>query len=107
MADNALRNRPPSGIGLIDSMFGDRPAQVDLKMNGTVPFVDAARIWAYAAGLNETNTSERFTRLSELGRLPDSDVRGWIAAFEYFQLMRLREQHRVVARWQLRYAIRI
>ena len=95
MADNALRIRPPSGIGLIESMFGNRPAQVDLKMNGTVPFVDAARIWAYNAGLNETNTSERFARLSELGRLPDSDARGWIAAFEYFQLMRLRQQHRV------------
>ena len=95
MADNALRNRPPSGIGLIESIRGERPGQVDLKMNGTVPFVDAARIWAYAAGLNETNTSERFTVLSESGHLPDSDVRGWIAAFEYFQLMRLRQQHRL------------
>ena len=77
MADNALRNRPPSFGGLIESLFSDRgPAHVDLKMNGTVPFVDAARIWTYAAGLAETNTSERFTRLAELGRLPESDVRG-------------------------------
>ncbi len=96
MSDNALRNRPPSIGGLV-SLFSDGgPKHVDLKMNGTVPFVDAARIWAYAAGLAETNTSERFTRLAELGRLPEFDVRGWVAAFEFFQLMRLREQHRYV-----------
>ena len=93
MSDNALRNRPPSTGGLLELWFSDSgPAHVDLKMNGTVPFVDAARIWAYAAGLEQTNTSERLTRLAELGRLPATDVRGWIAAFEFFQLMRLREQ---------------
>ena len=94
MADNALRNRPPSG-GLVEALFsGGGSTHVDLKMNGTVPFVDAARIWACAAGLTETNTSERFTRLVELGRLSEPDVRGWISTFEFFQLMRLREQHR-------------
>lgn len=96
MADNALANRPPSG-GMVASLFGDSEARsVDLKMNGTVLFADAARIWAYAGGLTETNTSARFTQLVEIGRLPESDVRGWIPAFEFFQLLRLREQHRRV-----------
>jgi CBS domain-containing protein len=95
MSDNALRNRPPAGRGIVDSLFGEAgPERVDLKMNGTVPFVDAARIWALAAGLLDTNTSERLRRLGEAGRLPQDDVRGWIASFEYFQLMRLRAQHR-------------
>jgi CBS domain-containing protein len=95
MSDNALRNRPPAGRGIVDSLFGEAgTARVDLKMNGTVPFVDAARIWALAAGLQETNTSERLRKLGEAGRLPLDDVRGWIASFEYFQLMRLRAQHR-------------
>ena len=93
LAANALRNRPPVG-GLVETLFGGRATtHVDLKMHGTVPFVDAARIWAYANGLSETNTSERLTRLVELGRLPATDVRGWTAAFEYFQILRLREQH--------------
>ncbi len=97
MADNALANRPPSGGGLVESLFGDSEARsVDLKMNGTVLFSDAARIWAYAGGLTETNTSARFTQLVEIGRLPESDVRGWVPAFEFFQLLRLREQHRRV-----------
>lgn len=29
-----------------------------------------------------------------MGRLAEPDVRGWVAAFEFFQLLRLREQHR-------------
>jgi CBS domain-containing protein len=95
MAENALRNRPPAGRGIVDSLFGEGgPARVDLKMHGTVPFVDAARIWALAAGLTETNTAERFKRLAEAGRLPADDVGAWVPSFEYFQLMRLRSQHR-------------
>ena len=95
MSDNALRNRPPAGRGIVDSLFGEGgPARVDLKMHGTVLFVDAARIWALAAGLHETNTAERLKQLSEAGRLPEVDVRAWVPSFEYFQLMRLRAQHR-------------
>ena len=96
MSDNAMQNRPPAPGRIAESLFGDvgAPARVDLKMHGTVPFVDAARIWALSAGLHETNTSERFRRLAEMGRLPPEDVDGWIAAFEFFQLMRLRAQHR-------------
>lgn len=94
MADNALRNRPPSG-GFVDTLFGERASgRVDLKMNGTVLFVDAARIWALAAGVEETNTAARLGELNELGRLPDDDVRAWLPSFEFFQLMRLRTQHR-------------
>ena len=96
MSDNALRNRPPAAGRLTESLFGESggPDRVDLKMHGTVPFVDAARIWALRAGLHETNTSERLKRLAEAGQLPADDVDGWIAAFEFFQLMRLRAQHR-------------
>jgi CBS domain-containing protein len=96
MADNALRNRPPAAGRLVESLFGETGGRerVDLKMHGTVPFVDAARIWALAAGLHQTNTAERYKQLAELGRLPHEDVEAWIASFEFFQLMRLRAQHR-------------
>ncbi len=94
MADNALRNRPGGGRGIIDALLGEAgKGRVDLKMHGTVPFVDAARIFALAAGLRETNTSERLERLGALGRLPPEDVKAWVPSFEYFQLMRLRGQH--------------
>ena len=94
MADNALRNRPGGSRGIVDALLGESDkGRVDLKMHGTVPFVDAARIFALAAGLQETNTSERLTRLGALGRLPPEDVKAWVPSFEYFQLMRLRGQH--------------
>jgi len=67
--------------------------RIDLKLNGTVPFVDAARIWALDLGLKETNTSARLNALAAGGRLPIEDVRGWVAAFEFLQLLRLRVQH--------------
>jgi CBS domain-containing protein len=95
MSDNALRNRPPDSGGIFESLFGEAKAEtLDLKMHGTVLFVDAARIWSLAAGLPQTNTSERFRRLAEAGKLPESDAAAWIDSFEFFQLMRLRVQHR-------------
>ena len=97
MADNALMNPPPTIGGLIESLFPDSGLEsVDLKMSGTALFVAAARIWAYSVGLKQTNTTERLTQLAAVGRLHGADVLGWIAAFEFFQLMRLREQHRRV-----------
>jgi len=95
MSDNALRNRPPSAGGVFENMFGETMGQpVDLKLSGTVPFVDAARIWSLAAGVGETNTSARLRRLIDLEKVPAGDVEGWIDAFEFLQLMRLRQQHR-------------
>ena len=95
MSDNALRNRAPSSGGLFDGVFGDGGVSpVDLKLNGTVLFVDAARIWSLAAGIAETNTSDRLCLLAEQSRVPTGDANGWIDSFEFLQLMRLREQHR-------------
>lgn len=99
MSDNALRNRAPSEPGWIESLLGENAeAPVDLKMNGTVPFVDAARIWALDAGIVETNTIRRLARLRALGRVSTEDADGWSGAFEFLQLLRLRAQHRVGAR---------
>ncbi len=95
MADNALRNRPPEFGGVFESLFGDGGRHVlDLKLSGTMLFVDAARIWALAAGLPQTNTTERLRRLAEGGKLPELDADGWNDAFDFFQLLRLRAQHR-------------
>lgn len=99
MSDNALRNRAPSSGGMLEAMLGDGLGDaIDLKMHGTVPFVDAARIWSLAAGLTETGTGARLRRLSELERIARADAEGWIEAFEFLQLMRLREQHRRAGR---------
>jgi CBS domain-containing protein len=95
MSDNALRNTPPPAPTVFDRLLGEDlgKAPMDLKLHGTVPFVDAARIWALAAGLAETNTAERLRQLAAAGRLPAEDAAAWIDAFEFCQLLRLRAQH--------------
>ena len=99
MSDNALRNRPP--LSWRGELQGAEDASgeesIDLKMNGSVPFVDGARIYALATGVTETNTVDRFAAAGVRRGIPEPEVRAWCDAFEYIQLLRLREQHRKAA----------
>ena len=99
MSDNALRNRPPlNWRGELRAAEGDSGVEgIDLKMNGSVPFVDAARIFALAAGITAANTVQRLTEAGAKQGIPTAEVEAWCDAFEYVQLLRLREQHRRAA----------
>ncbi len=96
LSDSALRNGPPSSWtgGLLGSLFTQEEAVVDLKMNGTTPFVDGARLLALAHGVACTGTAERFNELATAGRLPPSEARDWVSAFQFLQSLRLRAQMR-------------
>ncbi len=96
MSDNALRNRPPlNWRGELRPAEGDEGVEgIDLKMSGSVPFVDAARILALAAGVPATNTVQRLVEAGTSHGIAAEEIRGWCDAFEYVQLLRLREQHR-------------
>jgi CBS domain-containing protein len=96
MSDNALANRPPLNWRgeLSGAQDSSGVESVDLKLNGTVPFVDGARILALANGVTSTNTVERFVQAGERCGIAESETRSWCDAFEYVQLLRLREQHR-------------
>jgi CBS domain-containing protein len=95
MSDNALRNGPPQSwtAGVLETLFSREAAVVDLKLNGTVPFVDAARLLALANGIRATGTVERFETLATMGVVPAAEVRGWVDSFQFFQSLRLRAQH--------------
>jgi CBS domain-containing protein len=98
MADNALRNRPPlNWRGELQVADNSGVEGIDLKMSGSVPFVDAARIFALAAGVVSTGTVERMNRAGAIKGIGTGEIQGWCDAFEYVQLLRLREQHRRVA----------
>lgn len=88
MAANALRNRPPLGT-LRDFVTRDDDT-LDLKLNGTTPFVDAARILNLAAGGQATSTTARLRELVSRGILSTVDGEGYIDAFLFIQLLRLR-----------------
>ena len=96
MSDNALTNRPP--LNWFGELSGQSDAAgvegIDLKMSGSVPFVDAARIFALATGVTVTNTVDRLEAAGARKGVPADEIRSWIDAFEYVQLLRLRTQHR-------------
>ena len=99
MSDNARENRPPlSWRGELDAVDGGSDGEaIDLKRSGSVPFVDAARIFALATGITATNTVDRLTQAGAARGIPEAEVRAWCDAFEFIQLLRLREQHRRLA----------
>jgi CBS domain-containing protein len=76
LAQTAVQVRPP--IGLIADFSAD---EMDLKLLGARPFVDAARVLALAAGSAETGTA---ARLRAAGEKTAAD------AFHYIQALRLR-----------------
>ena len=90
MALNALtRNTPLNWRGAIDS---DAQGMLDLKLRGTAIFVDAARIYSLAYGIQETNTRKRLDAAGPLLKLAETEYAAWISGFEFLQMLRLRIQ---------------
>ncbi len=93
MADNALRNTVPlNWRGLIETEEVQGRALLDLKMHGTVLFVDVARLYALAHGVAATNTRARFEAMARVLGVERVEYEAWISAFEFLQLLRLRVQ---------------
>ncbi len=95
MAANALRNRPPLGLvrDFVVASGGEHDHTIDLKLNGTTPFVDAARIYGLAAGDTHTNTLARLRAAGSRLKIPREEVEAWCEAFLFIQLIKLRNQH--------------
>ncbi|MFP5464364.1 MAG: DUF294 nucleotidyltransferase-like domain-containing protein [Gammaproteobacteria bacterium] len=84
MAVNALERRPP--LAWHGGIAGDA---VDLKLQGTAIFVEAARLLALAAGVGATGTRQRLEGIAAPLSIPAAEISAWVAGFEYLQLMRL------------------
>lgn len=96
MTVNALRNRPP--LRLWGGFRYGADGLIDLKLNGTMPFVDAARIYSLAHGIDETNTAQRLAALASVVKIPQDEVAAWMAAYQHVQGQRLRVQGDALAR---------
>jgi CBS domain-containing protein len=94
MAANALECRPP--LGLVRDFRFDRnkefPRTLDLKLYGTRPFVDAARVLALANGVAHTGTVQRLRGVGEIARMGGDDVAAIVDGFGFIQLLRLQRQ---------------
>ncbi len=96
MATNALQCQPPLGL-IRDFVFdgsGEFPHTIDLKMYGSRPFVDAARIFALASGVPATGTVQRLRSVADRMSFGGDDVAAIIDGFHFILMLRLRQQHR-------------
>ncbi|WP_301102100.1 DUF294 nucleotidyltransferase-like domain-containing protein [Propionivibrio sp.] len=65
---------------------------IDLKLHGARPFVDAARIYALAHGVPETNTVERLRAAASKSGMPTRETAALVDAFYHIQRLRLEKQ---------------
>jgi CBS domain-containing protein len=95
LADNALRMKPAlNWRGALDANEEGGAAWIDLKMGGTAIFVDAARLFSLAQGIEVTGTRDRLLAAAVPMRVGADEVAGWVSAFEVLQMLRLRQQVR-------------
>ncbi len=70
----------------------DANGMVDLKLQGTAIFVDAARLYGLANGITHTNTRLRLQMVGALLKLASTEYDAWVSGFEFLQMLRLRIQ---------------
>ncbi len=93
LAQNALRNTPRlNWRGAFEPQREGAHEWIDLKLGGTMIFVDAARLFALAQGVDATATRARFEAVAAAMHLEPRESQTWIGAFEFLQTMRLRVQ---------------
>ncbi|WP_332815415.1 DUF294 nucleotidyltransferase-like domain-containing protein [Ramlibacter sp.] len=90
LALNALGREPPlNWLGGIETAAD---GSIDLKLQGAALFVDAARLYSLANGIDATSTRERLRLFGERAGLQPAETGAWIAGFEFLQMLRLRVQ---------------
>jgi CBS domain-containing protein len=95
LASNALSVAPPLGMirdFVTETEAGSEPF-IDLKKFGSRLFVDAARVFSLAHGIDTPSTSKRLRRAATQNGGVGGEVEAIIDAFNFIQLLRLRHQH--------------
>jgi CBS domain-containing protein len=93
LVHNALQAEPPLGvIRKFRTDDGEHPGTIDLKTHGTRIFVDAARAFALALGIGETNTSQRLRLAGRRLGVEERQTDSAVEAYHYLQMLRLRTQ---------------
>ncbi len=93
MAENALRSRAPlNWRGAIDTTEIDKRDCLDLKLRGTAIFVDTARLYALARGIDALSTRDRLAGMASALGVDAQEGEAWVAGFEFLQMLRLRVQ---------------
>lgn len=94
LAANALDNKPPLGFfrQFVLEEHGGQKDTLDLKLNGVVPIIDLARIYALGKGVAAVNTQERFTQLANSSGMNAGDAADLRDALDFISSLRLHHQ---------------
>ena len=90
MAQNALTRSVP--LNWVGGISVDDKGLIDLKLQGSSIFVDAARLYALVHGLSLTNTRERLLAVGPLMGVSKPEFEAWVSGFEFLQMLRLQTQ---------------
>ncbi|MEQ1660393.1 MAG: DUF294 nucleotidyltransferase-like domain-containing protein, partial [Hylemonella sp.] len=90
MALNALTRTPP--LSWVGGIAADDQGLIDLKLQGTALFVDAARLYGLAQGLPATATRERLEAVGPVLGVDAAEHEAWVRGFEFLQMLRLQIQ---------------
>lgn len=97
LTQNTLEYKPPlSLLGDFILSTHDGKTGLDLKVNGTIFFVDAARILSLAHGIDAYGTAQRLRLYGEQAGLRPETVEGWVQAFHFLLLLRLQHQQQAL-----------
>jgi CBS domain-containing protein len=92
----SVGQRPPLGFfrTFVVERSGEHRAELDLKLCGSGPIVNAARLLALDCGVQQTNTIDRLHALEAAPGLDATILRDVREAHEYLTLLRLESQLR-------------
>ena len=96
LASVSIVNKPPLGFfrTFVVERSGDHKEELDLKMLGSGPIVNAARLFALDNGIESTNTLDRLAALERLDYLDKTLLHDLQQAFEFLTMLRLEQQLR-------------
>ncbi|MET1411724.1 DUF294 nucleotidyltransferase-like domain-containing protein [Roseibium sp. HPY-6] len=94
MVSNSLKHNPPLNLlrGLATIRSGEHKNSVDMKLNGVVPIVDLARIYALQGQITGVNTKMRLLEARANGRLSQSGGSDLLDAYDLIAETRLLHQ---------------
>jgi CBS domain-containing protein len=100
MVANSLKHTPPLGLlrGFATIRSGEHKNTIDLKLNGVVPVVDLARVYALQGRLTPANTRARLQAAAEAGVLSRRGATDLTDAYDLIAQTRLEHQARRVRR---------
>lgn len=91
LAKNALINKPPLGFlrQFVVEKSGEHKNELNLKLKGLTPVVDAARVLALESGIAATNTMERLEAVADKGKLKPGFLSELDDAYDFINFIRI------------------